>query len=49
MSLNAAIFGLKFFFDITLGLVELMAKMQPAHLPHTLPVVLSPHELPTLH
>jgi len=48
MSLNAAISGLKFFFDITLGHVELMAKMQPVHLPHTLPVVLSPAEVSRL-
>ena len=29
ISLNAAISGLKFFFEITLGDAELMAKMQP--------------------
>jgi integrase/recombinase XerD len=37
-SLNAAISGLKFFFDITLDHAELMARMQPVHLPRTLPV-----------
>jgi len=29
-TLNATLTGLKFFFDITLGRVELMARMQPA-------------------
>jgi integrase/recombinase XerD len=47
-SLNAAISGLKFFFDITLGNGELMAKMQPVHLPRTLPVVLSREEMARL-
>jgi integrase/recombinase XerD len=42
MSLNAAICGLKFFFDITLERGELMARMQPVRIPHRLPVVLSP-------
>lgn len=44
-SLNAAITGLKFFFDITLGRDELMAKMQPVRVPRTLPVVLSRDEV----
>ena len=44
ISLNAAITGLKFFFEITLGQPELMTKMQPVRVPHTLPVVLSPKE-----
>jgi site-specific recombinase XerD len=44
ISLNAAITGLKFFFDITLDHAELMAKMQPVHVPRTLPVVLSREE-----
>jgi integrase/recombinase XerD len=44
VSLNAAITGLKFFFEITLGRAELMAKMQPVRVPRTLPVVLSPEE-----
>ena len=45
MSLNAAICGLKFFFTVTLDRPELMAKMQPVHLPRTLPVILSPDEV----
>ena len=44
ISLNAAITGLKFFFDITLDRAELMLKMQPVHVPRTLPVVLSREE-----
>jgi len=44
ISLNAAITGLKFFFEITLGQPELMAKMQPVRVPRRLPVVLSPEE-----
>jgi site-specific recombinase XerD len=44
ISLNASITGLKFFFDITLDREELMAKMQPVHVPRTLPVVLSREE-----
>jgi integrase/recombinase XerD len=44
-SLNAAITGLKFFFEITLHQPALMARMQPARVPHTLPVVLSPAEV----
>jgi len=47
-SLNAAISGLKFFFDITMDRAELMAKMQPVHLPRKLPVVLSPEEVSRL-
>jgi site-specific recombinase XerD len=45
MSLNAAIMGLKFFFDITLDRGELMARMQPVRIPHKLPVVLSKEEV----
>lgn len=45
MSLNAAISGLKFFFDVTLERGELMAKMQPVRVPQRLPVVLSPAEV----
>jgi site-specific recombinase XerD len=41
VSLNAAITGLKFFFDVTLDHVALMAKMQPVRVPRTLPVILS--------
>jgi integrase/recombinase XerD len=44
ISLNAAITALKFFFEITLGQPELMAKMQPVRVPRRLPVVLSPEE-----
>jgi len=47
-SLNAAISGLKFFFDITLDHAELMARMQPVHLPRTLPVILSRDEVARL-
>ena len=44
VSLNAAITGLKFFFEVTLDRRELMAKMQPVRMPRTLPVVLSREE-----
>ena len=47
-SLYAAISGLKFFFDITLGHPECMARMQPVHLPRTLPVILSREEVARL-
>ena len=45
ISLNAAITGLKFFFETTLHEPELMARMQPVRVPRTLPVVLSPDEV----
>lgn len=48
ISLNAAITGLKFFFEITLGDIERMGKMQPVRLPRTLPVVLSREEVARL-
>lgn len=48
VSLNAAITGLKFFFEITLDQGDLMAKMQPVRVPHTLPVVLSREEVARL-
>ena len=48
VSLNAAITGLKFFFEVTLGDGDLMAKMQPVRVPHTLPVVLSRDEVARL-
>lgn len=48
ISLNAAITGLKFFFDVTLSRPDLMAKMQPVRVPQTLPVVLSPEEVARL-
>lgn len=41
ISLNAAITGLKFFFEVTVGRAEAMAKMSPVHVPRRLPVVLS--------
>ena len=41
ITLSSTISGLKFFFDITPDRGELMAKMQPVHVPRTLPVVLS--------
>jgi integrase/recombinase XerD len=44
VSLNAAITGLKFFFEVTLDQGELMAKMEPVRVPRTLPVVLSRDE-----
>ncbi len=44
-SLNSAISGLKFFFDVTLDRGEVMAKMQPVHLPRKLPVILSREEV----
>ena len=48
ITLNATITGLKFFFDITLDHAELMAKMQPVHVPHKLPVILSREEVTRL-
>jgi len=48
VTINAPLTGLKFFFDITLGRVELMAKMQPVRVPRTLPVVLSRDEVARL-
>jgi integrase len=48
ITLNATISGLKFFFDVTLGRGELMAKMQPVRVPLTLPVVLSRLEVARL-
>jgi integrase/recombinase XerD len=47
-SLNAAITGLRFFFEVTLGRPELMAKMRPVQVPHKLPVVLSREEVARL-
>jgi integrase/recombinase XerD len=48
VSLNAAITGLKFFFEVTLDHGELMHKMQPVRVPRTLPVVLSREEVARL-
>jgi site-specific recombinase XerD len=47
-TLNSTISGLKFLFDVTLDRRALMAKMQPVHLPRTLPVVLSREEVSRL-
>ena len=47
-SLNSAISGLKFFFNVTLDRPEAVAKMQPVHLPRKLPVILSPEEVKRL-
>ena len=48
ISLNAAITALRFFFEVTLGRAELMAKMSHVHVPRKLPVVLSPEEVERL-
>ncbi|MBT9467230.1 site-specific integrase [Hydrogenophaga sp.] len=48
ITLNATITGLKFFCEITLDRAELTAKMQPVHVPRTLPVVLSREEVARL-
>ena len=45
ITLNATITGLKFFFEVTVGHGEVMAKMQPVHVPRTLPVLLSREEV----
>lgn len=42
VSLNAAIMGLKFFFEVTLDQGELMAKMNPVRVPRILPVCVEP-------
>ena len=44
MTLNATQTGLRFFFDVTLQRVDLMARMHPVKLPHKVPVVLSVQE-----
>jgi integrase/recombinase XerD len=44
VTINGTITGLKFFFDITLGQPELMARMQHVRVPRMLPVVLSREE-----
>jgi len=44
-SLNSAISGLKFFYNVTLDRGDLVAKMQPVHLPRKLPVILSREEV----
>ena len=48
ISLNAAIAGLKFFFDVTMDHPQLMRKMQSVRIPRTLPVVLSREEVARL-
>src|SRR6266498_1707619 len=48
VALEAAITGLKFFFEVTLDQGELMAKMDPVRVPRTLPVVLSRDEVARL-
>ena len=48
VSINAAITGLKFFFDVTLDRRELIAKMRPVRVPRKLPVVLSRDEVARL-
>jgi integrase/recombinase XerD len=48
VTINATITGLRFFFDVTLGRPELMAKMQHVRVPRTLPVVLSREEVARL-
>nr|WP_315591680.1 site-specific integrase [uncultured Cupriavidus sp.] len=47
-SLNAAITGLKFFFEVTLCDANRMARMRPVSVPRVLPVVLSPDEVARL-
>ncbi len=48
MTLNVTLTGLRFFFDVTLQRLELMARIHPVKLPHKLPVVLSPQEVSRL-
>src|SRR5438477_1047490 len=48
VSINAAITGLKFFFDVTLDRRELITKMRPVRVPRKLPVVLSRDEVARL-
>jgi site-specific recombinase XerD len=48
VSINAAITGLKFFFEVTLDRGELIAKMRPVRVPRKLPVVLSRDEVARL-
>jgi site-specific recombinase XerD len=45
VSLQHAITGLKFSFELTLDRPELMVRMHPVRVPRTLPVVLSPDEV----
>ena len=48
ITLNATITALRFFFDVTLGHGELMARMRQLSVPQTLPVVLSRDEVARL-
>jgi site-specific recombinase XerD len=48
ITINATISGLKFFFEVTLGRSELMARMQTVRVPQRLPVVLSRDEVTRL-
>jgi integrase/recombinase XerD len=45
VSINAALTGLRFFFDITLDRVAVMAKVAHVHQPRKLPVILSVEEV----
>jgi site-specific recombinase XerD len=47
-SLNSTISGLKFFFNVTLDRGDLVAKIQPVHMPRKLPVILSREEVSRL-
>ena len=47
-TINSTLSGLKFFFDVTVGHGEVMAKVAPVRLPQTLPVVLSREEVTRL-
>jgi integrase/recombinase XerD len=47
-TLNATITGLRFFFEVTLGSPQRMAKMSPVREPRKLPVVLSAEEVTRL-
>jgi site-specific recombinase XerD len=48
ITLNATLTGLKFFFGVTLGHAEVMAKTSSVRVPQTLPVVLSRDEVARL-
>jgi integrase/recombinase XerD len=48
ISVNSAITGLKFFFEVTVGQATAVGKMSPVHVPRRLPVVLSTEEVARL-
>ncbi len=48
ITINATLPGLKFFFGVTLDRAHLLSKVQPVHVPQTLPVVLSRDEVARL-